>query len=343
MYDHFDPGPEPPSEEDSQNPDVEMTSEEDEQKGGEGDVMEHDPVSIVTEDRIIIAVDFGTTFSSVAYAVLPKGVRPDKVSVHKVECIGNYPGYEPPPGVPDVRQDVPTELWYDDSRLCARRGRATNGADDDQDPDSEDHEFSSSDDDLSDHTQSQFDDDGGLEANAATQHRNARTIPATQYWGFGVQQKLSMEDIPRDEASPLTRFKLNLDQKKETETVTADLKDILKALKKRKIIENDTDIYTHYLTHLLKHTKEQLQLSDKLHQDMLVQFVLCVPAKWPMDACQIMQTAFEQAVKEAGLSEQANRSVHNMFMISEPEAAAECILAEARSETYVGTIYVLHQ
>ncbi|KAF2181387.1 Hsp70 family protein-like protein [Zopfia rhizophila CBS 207.26] len=296
--------------------------------------MERDPVSIVKEDRIVIAIDFGTTFSSVAYTVLPKDVPPEKINIRSVKCIGNYPGYEPPPGVPDVRQDVPTELWYDDGRLWTRRDRPTNRADDDQHPDGENEESSSSDDDLSESEQSQFEDDGGLEANAATQHRNARTIPATQYWGFGVQQKLSMTDIPRDEARPLTRFKLNLDRKKETDDVRTDLRTILKALSKKKIIKSDTDIYAHYLTHLLKHTKEQLLLSNELYQDMLVQFVLCVPAKWPMNACRIMQTALEEAVKEAGLSEQANRSVHNMFMISEPEAAAECILAEARSELY---------
>lgn len=334
VYDHFDPGPEPASEEDSQDPDVEMTVEEDEQEADESDVMEHDPVSCVKEDRIIIAIDFGTTFSSVAYTVLPKGVPPEKINVRKVKCIGNYPGYEPPLGVPDVRQDVPTELWYDYGRLWTRRDRSINGADDDQDPDSENEELSSSDDDFSDGEQSQFEDDGGFEANAATQNRNTRMLPATQYWGFGVQQKLSMTDIPRDKARPLTRFKLNLDQKKETDDIRADLRTILKALSKNNIIKSDTDIYTHYLTHLLKHTKEQLHLSNELYQDMLVQFVLCVPAKWPMNACRIMQTALEEAVKESGLSERANHSVHNMFMISEPEAAAECILAEARSELF---------
>jgi len=341
IYDHFDPGSEPPFDEDPQDPDIEMTTI-DEQKDEEGDVMEHDPVSNVNEDRIIIAIDFGTTFSSVAYTVLPKGLSPEGIDIRKVKCIGNYPGYEPPDGIPDVRQDVPTELWYDDGHLRTQRDRFTNGADDDQHP-SENEESSSSDDSASEGGQSQFEDDGGSEVNATTQHKSARTVPATQYWGFSVQQKLSMMDIPRNEARPLTRFKLNLEQKKETEDLRTDLKTILKALRSKKIINSDTDIYTHYLTHLLKHTKEQLLFSNELHQDMVAQFVLCVPAKWPMNACRIMQTALEEAVKEAGLGEQANRSVYNMFMISEPEAAAECIFAEARSELYVCIISSLHQ
>ncbi|KAF2707547.1 Hsp70 family protein-like protein [Pleomassaria siparia CBS 279.74] len=309
---------------------------EDEQEVEESDVMEHDPVSNVKEDRIIIAIDFGTTFSSVAYTVLPKGLSPEKVNVSRVKCIGNYPGYEPPPGIPDVRQDVPTELWYDD-----RRDRFINGADDDQHPDSENEESSSSDDYVSEGEQSQFEDDGGSEANAATQHRSTRTIPTTQYWGFGVQQRLSMTDIPRNEARPLARFKLNLDRKEETQDIRADLRTILKALCRKKIIKRDTDIYAHYLTHLLRHTKEQLLFSNEIHRDMLTQFVLCVPAKWPMNACRIMQTALEEAVKESGLGEQANCSVHSMFMISEPEAAAECILAETRSELYCDETMVI--
>lgn len=328
MYGPIDPGPEPIFEEDSQDVDVEMTIEEEEQRSEEDGIMEHDPVSNVKEDRIIVAIDFGTTFSSVAYAVLRKGVRPEMIDFRDVKCIGNYPGYEPIPGVWDSRQDVPTELWYDDGH------RSTNGTDNDQQSDNEAEE-SSSDIDPYENEQLQSEEEHGSEENAVTQHRDPRTTPVTQYWGYGVQQLLNTTNIPRDEARPLTRFKLNLDDKKETEDVRTETRTILKALTKKRIIKNDTDIYAHYLTHLLKHTKEQLLLANELSQDMLVQFVLCVPAKWPVRGCRIMQTALEVAVKEANMSERAVDSVHNMFMISEPEAAAECILAEARSELYV--------
>ncbi|KAF1849715.1 uncharacterized protein K460DRAFT_360566 [Cucurbitaria berberidis CBS 394.84] len=334
IYDHFDPGPEPTLEEYSQDTDVEMTVEEDAQDTGEGDVMEHDPISNIEENRIIVAIDFGTTFSSVAYAVLPWGMPAERVDIQMVNCIGNYPGYEPPSGVPDVRQDVPTELWYDDGLLGAQKGHYNNAADEYRPADSDDEDPSSSDNDNSESGQSQFEDDGGLEANAENQHKKARTTAATQYWGFGVQKRLSMTDIPRDDARPLRRFKLNLDRKEETEDVRTDLRMILKSLTRRKIIKSPTDIYAHYLTHLLRHTKEQLLLSNELKPEMFVQFVLCVPAKWPMNACRIMQNALEEAVQESGLAERANCSLHDLFLISEPEAAAECILAEARSELY---------
>jgi Flp pilus assembly CpaE family ATPase len=126
----------------------------------------------------------------------------------------------------------------------------------------------------------------------------------------------------RDEAQPLTRIKLNLVSESETDHIRNELRSTLTALRKRGIIDKDTDIYRHYLMHLLNHTKEQLISSNELQQDMLIEFVLCVPAKWPVTACRIMQTALEEAVKDVGLSKNA-------------EAAAECILAEAGRELYV--------
>ncbi|KAF2124677.1 hypothetical protein P153DRAFT_325969 [Dothidotthia symphoricarpi CBS 119687] len=336
IFSQIDPGPEPSYEDVTQDTDVEMTIEEEGENINEDYEMEHDPVSNIQEDRMIIAIDFGTTFSSVAYTVVPKGTPPERVDIRQVRCIGNYPGYEPPPGVLDFRQDVPTELWYDDGQVESRRQRFSNGVDRAGNPESEIEESSSSDDDDAEDGQSQspFDDDGGLEARANIRHRDFRRTPATQYWGYGVQHKLSTMNIPRDEARPLTRFKLNLGHGIETDDVRTDIRTALKALKRKGIIQNDTDIYTHYLTHLLRHTKEQLLSSNELQQDMLIQFVLCVPAKWPVSACRTMQAALEGAVMDVGLSERDGHTVRNLFMISEPEAAAECILAEARSEVF---------
>jgi hypothetical protein len=333
IYGHIDPGPQPPFDDEPPDTDVEMTFDEEPQQISEGNIWEHDIVTNIKEDRIIIAVDFGTTFSSVAYALIPKGVPPNRVDLGRVRCIGNYPGYEPPPGLRDFRQDVPTEMWYD-------HGQCEGGMDDDRQSGSDNDESSSSDEDSCENNLSEFEDNGGRDRFDDPKLMNTRNTPATQYWGYGVQQKLNSTNIPRDDARPLTRFKLNLDPKKETDDECTDIKTILKALKRNKIIKNDMDVYTHYLTHLLKHTQEQLLISNELHPDMLIQFVLCVPAKWPVSGCRTMQLAFEQAVKVVGLGERADRSVHNMFMISEPEAAAECILAEARTEIFVSILNV---
>ena len=81
-----------------------MTIEEDDQIVRDEHDMDH--------GRMVIAIDFGTSFTSVAYTVIPRGVLPEDVDISQVKCIGNYPGYEPTPGIQDSREDVPTELWY---------------------------------------------------------------------------------------------------------------------------------------------------------------------------------------------------------------------------------------
>jgi hypothetical protein len=337
MYEHIDLGSESFFDNVSQDLDIEMTIEEDDPiiTGEHG--MDHNPISNVHEDRMIIAIDFGTTFTSVAYTILQKDVSPETVDISQVKCIGNYPGYEPPPGVQDFRQDVPTELWYDDGRTGSWRQRSVNTSDDghqssvsdDEDSSSDDYEFEDQESRL------QFDDSNGVEDLAKTQTRATAPSTAEQYWGYQVQQKLNVMNAPRDEARPLTRIKLNLVSDRNTDHIRDELRSTLTSLRKRGIIEKDTDIYKHYLKHLLHHTKAQLLLSNELQQDMLIEFVLCVPAKWPVTACRVMQTALEEAVKDVGLSKKAEDDVCNLFMISEPEAAAECILAEAGSELYV--------
>lgn len=330
----------------SQDHDVEMIDSQEEARDAavvDGNKARGDPIENTRVDRLVIAIDFGTTFSSVAYAIIPKGTVANEINIREVRCIGNYPGYEPPLGMPDVRQDVPTELWYDDRaydlRNCGINNSPTNGA---QMMGALDNNDSSSGEENSDSEQSQFEEDRELTISGSRPPATHNEVHATQYWGFGVQQKLSMVDIPRDEARPLTRFKLSLtnfqpslDTNKLTDDIRTDINVILKRLLEKKIIKSKSDIFADFLAHLLTHTKDQLLLEGILQPDMVVQFVLCVPAKWPMNACRIMQTALEQAVKAAGLGEQADSGVHNLFMISEPEAAAECIFAEENRENYI--------
>jgi hypothetical protein len=318
--------------------DVEMfdLQEEEAVTSVESSTVRGDPIENTQVDRLVISIDFGTTFSSVAYAIVPRGTDASEINIRDVQCIGNYPGYEPPPGMPDVRQDVPTELWYDYTALNHNLASAhMMGAMETTD--------SSSGDDSSDSERSQFEEDAELAFDGFKPTTKHNQVHVTQHWGFGVQQRLGMIDMTRDDARPLTRFKLGLDTTELTEDIRTDLNLILQTLVKKKIIRSKSDIYADFLTHLLSHTKDELLLQNILQSNMVVQFVLCVPAKWPMNACRIMQTALEQAVKAVQLSERAEFGVHNLFMISEPEAAAECIFAEEHRDNYilVGNVQVI--
>ena len=327
-YGHIDLGSQFFFEKVDQDLDVEMTIEED------------DPITTneheVDYGRMVIAIDFGTTFTSVAYTVIPRGVLPEDMDLRQVKCIGNYPGYEPPPGKQDFREDVPTELWYDHGHTEHGGQRPVKTSNDGCQSLVNDDGVSSSEDDESENEESRlFDDSNGVENLTETQTRTTALSTVKQYWGYEVQQKLNVMGTPRDEARPLTRIKLNLVSESNTDHIRGDLRSTLAELRKQGIIAKDTDIYRHYLTHLLNHTKEQLLSSNDLQQDMFIEFVLCVPAKWPVAACRVMQTALEEAVKDVGFTKSAEDDVCNLFMISEPEAAAECILAEARTKLYV--------
>ena len=335
-YDHIDLGPEPFSESMDRDSEMEMTIEENDLITSDESEMEDGRINNSREDRMIIAIDFGTTFSSVAYTVIPKGVLLENVGISQVKCIGNYPGYEPPPGKSDFREDVPTELWYDYGNTEIGAQRPVNTFDDGYLSSGIDDE-SSSDDNQSEDQESRlhFEDSNGVDDLAKAQARAGAPNTAKQYWGYEVQQKLNVMNTPRDEARPLTRIKLNLASESATDHIRDELRPMLTALRKRGVIAKDTDVYRHYLKHLLGHTKDQLLSSNELQQNMLIEFVLCVPAKWAVTACRVMQTAREEAVKEIGFSENAEQDVCNLFMISEPEAAAECILAETKCELYV--------
>lgn len=334
-FKRFDPGP--ILEEDSQDGDVEMTLDGDDEQREDAQREEPaltDPLHLLDQERLIIAIDFGTTFSSVAYALLPKGMSTEQIRLKDIKCIGAYPGYEPPLGIPDAREDVPTELWYDTGHRQMPTDDHPMGELEEEGSINLFEDTSSSGDDSDDEA-SEFDDGDRIEQAWEEFNANRATRVGTQYWGFGVQQRLSATDIPKDEARPLSRFKLKLDEKKETLEVRENLAPILKNLRRKKFIQTDHDIFTHYLTHLLRHTKSQLHLHNALYQDTVVEFVLCVPAKWPAKGCRAMQIALTAAVKEVGLNEYASGSVGNLFMISEPEAAAACVLSEADNEIWV--------
>ncbi|KAH7067280.1 hypothetical protein BKA63DRAFT_521873 [Paraphoma chrysanthemicola] len=321
---------------DSSSDDVQMVDSHEEERAisSESSTACSDPTDDTRDDRLVIAIDFGTTFSSVAYAVVRKGEVASEVSIHDVRCIGNYPGYEPPSGMTDVREDVPTELWYDDTAFDLNRYTMNHNANGSQRMSALETTDSSSEDDNSDSERSQFEEDEEL--NSGPNHSTTRTqAHVSQHWGFEVQQRLIMVDITRDEARPLTRFKLDLNKEALTEEIRDERKGIYRSLMRKKIIKSTNDVYADFLTHLLSHTKDQLLLRDVLQQDMVVQFVLCVPAEWPMNACRIMQSALEQAVKAVRLGKKADSGVHNLFMISEPEAAAECIFAEEYRDNYI--------
>jgi hypothetical protein len=168
------------------------------------------------------------------------------------------------------------------------------------------------------------DEEGGEEEEEADDETSRE-----YFWGYGVQKQLQYPDSNRAKIRRIARSKLLLDTSPYTATIRAQLKPSLDQLKKLKVIKEDTDVIADFLEHLFQHTKGQLTRSHGFHDACSIEFVLCVPAIWTQKACRIMQTAMATAISKSRFGKVDSGSVDNLFIVSEPEAAAACVLAES--------------
>lgn len=292
--------------------------------------------------RLIIALDFGTTFSSVAYARVSEAARGTTLGIMNVKCIANYPDDRSRNQTTfsrESREDVPTELWYTPKALKLR-GRPSKVSKEPAPAESENEQSEEVDSSTDSSSLTSEGDDGLENGQEPSEEDNGRQEPESLFWGFGVQRQLGNMDIQKDDSRRLSRFKLMLDKQNTLTThIWTELGKILKKLKKMKLIKEDEDIIGDYLTQLFKHTKEQLQDTEDLDSRTPIEFVLCVPAVWPSKACRIMQTAMATAIQRSGLGSLEGGNISNLFIISEPEAAAACVLAENNDSIAVSIHY----
>jgi hypothetical protein len=117
-----------------------------------------------------------------------------------------------------------------------------------------------------------------------------------------------------------------LDRSANTRTLRKHLRQTLSGLKKRNIIQNDEDVIADFLTCLFKFTKEKLEQLFYLIDNPTVELVMCVPAIWTPRARRKMHQAMAIAVDRTGLGQTRNNCIEDLFIVSEPEAAAAFVL-----------------
>lgn len=278
-------------------------------------------------DRLILAVDFGTTFSSIAYARVKAHEDPATLSLRDIKCISGYPDdpLDTLSSGAGPRLDVPTELWYD-VPPPRRRGRFPKPP---ASPEPEENRFDKS------GTSSDSDSDDEVRSGIIPSTEVGQNQRDHVYWGFSVREHLQRMDIPEHGTNKISRFKLYLNKVDATEDVSQEVGQTLRKLKSQKMISHDADVFVDYLKRLFEHTKNELIQLGEYAEDTPVEFVLCVPAVWPSKACRTMQAALTAAVKESGLGQTISGSLDGLFIMSEPEAAATCVLAEGRNDIRV--------
>ena len=280
------------------------------------------------EKRFIVAIDFGTTFSSVSFHAVPKdGPIPglDRLGPRNIESIVDYPD-APTDQIGNTRKDVPSESWYPsktkDVELEDRRpnehrngnlvtnlnespNQGSEGSDQELIPDFEE---------SSDECDDELDEE------------------MTGYaWGFGVQRRFEDPDSKRYQNRRIRRSKLLLDRSDLTKGIRDELRGTLRTLRNRRLIKKDEDIISDYLERLFRHTRVQLTKRHGFNHGSALEFVLCVPAMWKSKAVRKMQTAMEKAITKSGFGSVTNGSIEDLFIVSEPEAAAAFLLERTDS------------
>ena len=281
--------------------------------------------------RFVVAVDFGTTYSAVSYVALEKGESTETIGLNRIRSIKNYPDDRNNDSGDRMKFEVPTEVIYPlDKRFREKdnlefneRGHRevpSGGEDADADADTSDENPEAADGE---------DVDGDVEMLDADMEDD---VPSFR-WGYGVHEAWSYPEMHSDATNkPLARFKLLLDNSPVTKEVRENLSHTIDTLCGKKIIKNKdysptVDIIADYLTCLLRHVKNELT-EVGFARDHALEMVLCVPAIWTQKACRDMQTAMAIAMKRAGLQgvDAQNNSIENLFIVSEPEAAAAYVL-----------------
>jgi hypothetical protein len=128
----------------------------------------------------------------------------------------------------------------------------------------------------------------------------------------------------------VTKSKLLLDTSQHTEDIREELSITLDKLRRDRMIKEDHDVIAHFLTRLFEHTGYQLRASHRFDAATRIEFVLCVPVTWSRKACRIMQTAMTTAIRSSRIYRLPTNNVDNLFIVSEPEAAATAVLAGKR-------------
>jgi hypothetical protein len=299
------------------------------------------------EEPFIIATDFGTTFSSIAFARRGPGTRPE------IQVISNYPN--DPCFRPYTKSfQVPTESWYPNKPPVDEvpatkpsptkpsvskpvRARDIYDIPSDEDENLEDNASATSE--LEAEAEEEVEEETGEEAEEEGEAESLLPENETRdfVWGYGIQKEI-YEDMDPTKFNRIARSKLLLDNSPHTQRVRDELEPVLQRLKEGKIIKENEDVISDFLANLFEHAKAQLKTHHGYTDSTPIEHVLCVPTIWSGEACRKMQTAMGIATRKANFG-----TAENLFLVSEPEAAASYVLKGSKQiNVSTGNSAVMH-
>lgn len=308
------------------------------QKGLAGQRISNLRAKIITStDKVAVGLDYGTTFTSVSYSIIAIGDINIKGSASDVMTVINWPN----DGEDGERKQVPTESWYSPEPIERHLGDENEIFDQNLfDLVKGQHPLilsGTKGDPIDDLEDSEMEDE----------------LSVDFLWGYGVPYQMYKANSTRSQRRLVKRAKLmlveteytNEDRKVLRGTLTGLLKEgIIRRHGKRSKAEPDMwdaiDPISDYLVKVLQHTKEQLKLLHRFTDQTPVDFVMTVPTVWSPEASRVLQTSVKAAVQATTFGKPGGTTADNIFLISEPEAAATFLL-ESSEDISVRSFYLI--
>ncbi|CAG1994537.1 unnamed protein product [Fusarium graminearum] len=270
--------------------------------------------------KLFVAVDFGETNSAVSYAAMPKTADPKHFPSGNVQSISRYKSF-PHDRFSPMRFEVPTKLLYP-------RGWVFRPLEElwDAPP-------------------------GSINSN--TSGVKTESPEPQLLWGWEVQRQMSMFTFQSNlDGTLIYRFKTLMDQSENHKEHKQDLSVDLESLSMNRSCEENISVAemtmlvtVHYLTKLLDFTKCEIQKNLGLEADQIdaTEMAICVPVIWGQMAIRNMQFCMGLAARLAGFPGVTvkNKSMDNVFIVSEPEAGATWLLSAGLGDIHVGNTFVL--
>ncbi|CCD54394.1 hypothetical protein BofuT4_P124420.1 [Botrytis cinerea T4] len=292
---------------------------------------------IAPTDKVVIGLDYGTTFTSVSYSIVPINCGNMKSSANDVLSVINWPS----DGEDGERKQVPTESWYSPEPVERHRN-------------DEDKIF---DENLFDLSQGQhpllLSGVAGDTINDPEDSEMEDELAVDFLWGYGVPYHMYKANSTRSQRRLVKRAKLmlveteytNEDRKGLRRTLTGLLKEgIIRRHGKRSKTESDmwdaVDPISDYIVKVLQHTKEQLKHLHRFTDQTPVDFVMTVPTVWSPEASRVLQTSVKAAIQATAFGKPWGTTADNVFLISEPEAAATFLL-ESSEDISLGETFII--
>ncbi|KAF2502416.1 hypothetical protein BU16DRAFT_498059 [Lophium mytilinum] len=278
------------------------------------------------ERKFYIAVDYGTTYSAVSFVSLEPGENAEAVKPERIQTIVNYP--KDPRVYGQTAKEVPTELAYlppakqrNDLDESGERSQPWQG--------SVAQNLTSEDDEDSDDAPPYEDDD-------SEDHAPSENLQ----WGYMVQDSLGRPNetsLAELKKGCFRRTKLLLDDSAHTQPARDEILRAVRHVKGMRRIKKNEEVIIHFLTNLFRHVKHELETNHGYTNQCPVEFILCVPPIWSSKASRTMHDAMATALRKSRFISRASRGVDNLFIVSEPEAAATFILTTSEDNHKIRT------